>query len=61
MKEKFTKVEKNHKNKEQYLNGVKLEKGDTTAIILAAFSTILPFALIIIMIYVVLIKLVFRV
>lgn len=60
MKRGLTDVKQSHTNKEPYLNGVKLEKGDTTAIIIAALTTVLPFAVIIIMIYVLLIKIVFR-
>lgn len=42
------------------LNGIKLEKGDTVAIIIAALTTVVPFVLIIFFIYFLVVKLFFR-
>lgn len=55
-----TNIIKASKKDDKSLKGVKLEKGDTTAIIIAALTTVLPFALVIIFIYFILTKMIFR-
>lgn len=45
---------------EAALDGVELEKGDVTAMIIAAFTTILPFVIVIFLCLFLLVKLIFR-
>ncbi|GMQ57414.1 hypothetical protein AN1V17_18090 [Vallitalea sediminicola] len=49
------------KKEDNSLNGTKLERGDTAAIIIAALTTVLPFGLAIFLIYLVLIKIIFKI
>jgi hypothetical protein len=58
-KKENNKLDKKAK-KEKILNGERLEKGDFMAIMIAAFTTIFPFAIVIIIIFFLFAKLYFR-
>ncbi len=61
IKDNVSRGTKVRKEEENSLNGTKLERGDTTAIIIAALTTVLPFGLGIFLIYLIFIKILFKV
>ncbi|QUH30854.1 SPRY domain-containing protein [Vallitalea guaymasensis] len=61
IKDNVSRGTKVRKKEENSLNGTKLERGDTTAIIIAALTTVLPFGLGIFLIYLIFIKILFKI
>lgn len=61
IKDNVSRGTKVRKKEENSLNGTKLERGDTTAIIIAALTTVLPFGLGIFLIYLIFIKIIFKI
>ncbi|WP_304944238.1 hypothetical protein [Vallitalea guaymasensis] len=61
IKDNVSRCTKVRKKEENSLNGTRLERGDTTAIIIAALTTVLPFGLGIFLIYLIFIKILFKI